>query len=341
MKKRIAFAGVFLLLVFVFSVFAAPAAEEKKMSKKAGKLMTKALEAIKQKQPDQAIDLLNQVVAIEPENPMVRHNLGVLYHEKGMTDEAVTSFEEALRLQPDYLRAQLALRQTLYEAGKNASGQQNFEKANAYLLKLDGLPRPQGENSSLLASAYYVIGYNFFNLKQYEKASEYFGKCQASEGLEKESPGMYANATYFLGMMNHIQGQYGVSTEHFRRYLDLFTGSAARPEFFAQANYFIGANFFRLLEEKMAKGDVGKISEAALEILPYLNTAVENKVPVEDAYVMLGNCHVYLKNYEGAIKAYQQLIELFPQSLQLKNYQVFLLELQKMQQQAANPKKKR
>jgi hypothetical protein len=41
------------------------------------------------------------------------------------------------------------------------------------------------------------------------------------------------------------------------------------------------------------------------------------------------------------VQTYQQLIELFPQSLQLKNYQIFLLELQKMQKQAEKPKKKR
>ena len=85
-------------------------------------------------------------------------------------------------------------------------------------------------------------------------------------------------------------------------------GSETKPEFFTHANYFIGANLFRLLEEKMAKGDVAKMTEAAGEILPYLNTAVEMKIPSEDAYVMLGNCHVYLKEYDKAMQTYQQLM---------------------------------
>lgn len=341
MKKRIAVAGALLLLVFAFAVFSAPAAEAKKPSKKVAKLMAKAQKAIQDNQADQAIDLLQQVVVLEPENAMVRHNLGVLYFDKGLTDQAIASFEEALRLQPDYQNALLALRQALFEAGKSASAKKDYEKADGYLLKLDGLPRPATENKGLLASAHYLLGFNLFNLKQYTKAIEYFGKCQASEGLEKDNPELYANATYFLGMMGYIQGEYEVSNGYFRKYVTLYPEGSAKPEFFAHANYFIGANLFRLLEARLAKGDVSKLAESAGEILPYLKMAVENKLPSEDAYVMLGNCYVYLKEYDNAVQTYRQLIERFPQSPQLKNYQAFLPELEKMRQQAQKPKKKR
>lgn len=341
MKKRIFAGSVFFLLVFVFAVLAAPAEVDKKVAKKAGKLMAKALDAINQKQPDQAIDLLNQVVALTPGNAVVHHNLGVLYFEKGMADQAIGEFEEALRLQNDYQNALLALRQTLFETAKTANGKQDYEKAIAYLQKLVGLTRPETENKNLLASAQYLLGYNFFNLKQYPQAVEFFGKCLANEGLEKDNLELYANATYFQGMITHIQGQYGVSKEYFQKYLALYAGSETKPAFLSHANYFIGANLFRQLEEKMTKGDVAKIAEAAQEILPYLTTAVEMNIPSEDAYVMLGNCHVFLKDYDKAMATYLRLCELFPQSPQLKNYQVFMQELQKMQQQADKQKKKR
>jgi len=338
MKKRIVVVSLLLLLALAA---AAPAADEMKMPKKAAKLMAKAQEAIQQKQPDKAIDLLNQVLALAPENAVVHHNLGVLYFEKGMTDQAIGKFEEALARQADYQHAQLALRQALFEAGKGASGKKEYERANAYLLKLNGLPSPEGENKNLLATAQYLLGYNFFNLQQYPQSLEFFGRCQAGEGLEKDNLELFANATYFIAMINHVQGQYGASNEFFRKYLALYVGGEAKPEFSAHANFFIGANLFRQLEEKMAKGDIAKMGEAAREILPYLITAVEMKIPSEDAYVMLGNCHVFLKEYDKAMAAYQQLCELFPQSPQLENYKVFMKELQKMQQQDQKAKPKR
>jgi len=340
MMKRILIAGT-LLLAFTAAAIAAPEAEEKKMSKTATKLMNKALKAIQEKQPDQAIDLLLQVTAMEPENAMVRHNLGVLYFDKGMTDEAISNFEAALRLQPDYRNAQLALRQALFESGKAASSKQEFEKANGYLLKLEGQPRPEGENRGLLDSANYLLGFNFFSLKQYPRAAEFFTKCQASEGLEKENRDLFANATYFLGMLGHIQAQYEASNVNFRKYLELFAGSETKPEFYVHANFFIGANLFRLLEARLAKGEVAGLAESAAEIMPYLEQGIANKLPSEDAYVMLGNCHVYRKEYDKAIETYQRLIETFPQSQQLKSYEIFLGELKKMQQQAEKAKPKR
>ena len=200
MKKRRFAIGVFLLADFCLRRCWPPRPRpRKKCRKRPAKLMAKALEAIKQKQPDQAIDLLNQVLALAPENAVVHHNLGVLYFEKGMADQAIAKFEEALRLQTDYQNALLALRQALFEAGKSASGKKEYEKANAYLLKLDGLPRPDAENKNLLASAQYLLGYNFFNLKQYPQAIEYFGKCQASRRPGKRQPGTVCQCHLFPG----------------------------------------------------------------------------------------------------------------------------------------------
>jgi len=343
MKKRGFASAVFFLLIFLFAILAAPAESEKKIAKKAGKLMAKALEAINQKQTDLAIDLLNQTLALTPNNAVVHHNLGVMLHQKGLIDEAIASFEKALRLQPDYQHAQLALRQTLFEAGKSASSKQEFEKANGYLLKFRDLPYTYvgKENDTMLAWARYILGFNFFNLKQYPQAQANFELCQAMEGMEKENLGLYANATYFLGLIHSINKQYDNSNVNFKKYLTLFVAMEKKPELYAQANYFIAVNLFQQLEAKLAKGEVAGLAEAAAEIMPYLEEAIANKLPNEDAHVMLGNCHVYRKEYDKALQVYQQLIEAFPQSPQLKSYQVFMQELQKMQKQAEKPKKKR
>lgn len=343
MKKRMIIAGALLLVFAAAAVAAAPAVAEKKMSKKAAKLMTKAEKAIREKQPDQAMDLLKQIVPLEPENAKVRHYMGMLLDQKGQPDEAVASFEEALRLQPDYLNAQLALRQTLFEAGKAANGRQEFEKSNGYLLKLKNLPYAYTgkENDVMLTMTRFFLGFNFFNLKQYPQAQEYFKLCQAAEGLETDNPDLYANATYFLGMIDFIEKRYMDSTDSFKKYLKLYAASEKKPQFHSYASFFVGNNLFLILEGKMAKGEVAGMEAAVAEIIPYFEQAIAEKFPNEDAHVMLGNCHVYRKDYATAVKTYQQLIEAFPQSAQLASYKSFLAKLQEMQQQEQKEKEQK
>ena len=343
MKKHIIIAGA-LLLAFTAAAVASPAGTEtgeKKMSKKAAKLMAKAETAIREKQPDQAMDLLRQIVPLEPENAKVRHYLGMLLDQKGLPDEAIASFEEALRLRLDYLNAQLALRQTLFEAGKAANGKQEYEKSNEYLLKLIGLPYNYTgkENDVMLTMTRFFLGFNFFNLKQYPQAQENFKLCQAMEGLETDNLDLYANATYFLGMIDFIEKRNMDSADNFKKFLKLYATEEKKPQFFAYANFFVGNNLFLILEKKMAKGEVAGMETAVEEIIPYFEQAIADKFPNEDAHVMLGNCHVYRKDYAAAIKTYQQLIEAFPQSAQLENYKSFLAKLQEMQQQEQKEQK--
>lgn len=343
MKKRGFASSVFFLLVFVFMVLAVPAESEKKIAKKAEKLMVKALEAINQKQPDQAIDLLNQVALLTPKNAVVHHNLGVLYFEKGLADQAVGEFEAALLFKPDYQQAQLALRQALFEAGKNASSKQEFDKSNGYLIKLRDLPYVYAgkENDDVLARARYLLGFNFFNLKQYPQAQENFELCQAMEGLEKENLDLYANAIYFLGLIESIKKQYEDANNNFKKYLTLYVAMEKKPELYGQANYFIGSNLYQRLEEKLAKSEVTRMAEEAAEIIPYLEQAITDKVSSEYAHVMLGNCYVYRNEFDKAMLAYQRLIGAFPQSPQLQSYQTYLAELQKKILLEKKTKKKR
>lgn len=341
MKKRVGAFSLFFLLVFVFVLLATPAETEKKMSRKAEKLMAKALDAVNKKQLDQAIGFYRQIIVIEPENAIAHHDLGVLLYKNGQSDEAITNFEVTLRIQKDFQNAMLELRQTLYEAGKNAGSKKEYEKANTYLLKLVELPRPDAENKNMHAWALYLIGCNFFNRKQYDKANEFFIKCQTVEGLEKNDLELYANTTYYLGMLNSIQGQYALSNEYFKKYQALFAGNETKPKEITYSNYFIGSNLSQLLKERIDKGDVSRMTESAREILPYLISAIEMKILSEDAYVLLGNCYVYLDDYDNAVQTYQKLIEFFPQSTQLKNYQTYLAGLKNTQQQVLKQKKKR
>lgn len=341
MKKRIIIACL-LLLVFTAVVVPTPQTveEQKFASKKTRKLFEKAMKTFQEKKIDEAIELLQQVVPLEPENAMVRHNIGVMLHQKGKVDESIASFEEALRLNPHYEHAQLAMRQALFEAGREASANKNFEKANQYLLKLRDLPFFAGKNDNMLIMARYILGFNFFNLKQYPQSQANFEWCIALEGMEMENLDIYANSTYFLGMINTIKKQYDDAIYYFKKYLLLFEAMEKKPELYAQASYLIGSNLFQKLEAKVSKGEMAGVTEASNEIIPYLEKAITDKIPSEDPFVMLGNCYIYRSEIGKAIQTYEKLIEIFPQSPQLQNYKTFIGELQKNQPKEKIKKKK-
>ncbi len=342
MKRHTVIVAAFLLLAFAFVLGAAPAAgDPQKLSKKGEKLMAKFHKAIQEKKAEEALGLIQQVIAVDPGYAVAYHNQGVLLHQKGQVDEAIASFEKALQLQPDYANAQNALRQSLFEAGKAALAAQDFAKSNAYLLKLRDLPFPGADNQAMLAFTRFYLGYNFYNLKQYPQAEENFAACLALPGLEAGSPDLFANATYFMGMISFVKKDHARSVEHFRKYLQLFEGKEQKPEFYPFASFFVGNNLFRLLEAEMAKGQVAGMEAKVAEIIPYLEKAIADKIPSEDAHVLLGNCYVYAKNYDKAIATYQQLLAAYPQSPELASYKSFLEQLQKMQQQELKAKKKR
>ena len=143
MKRHTVIIAALLLLAFAFVLGAAPAAgDAQKLSKKGEKLMAKFHKAIQEKKADEALGLIQQVIAADPGYAVAYHNQGVLLHQKGQVDEAIASFEKSLQLQPDYANAQNALRQSLFEAGKAALAAQDFAKSNAYLLKLKDPPFP-------------------------------------------------------------------------------------------------------------------------------------------------------------------------------------------------------
>jgi serine/threonine protein kinase/Flp pilus assembly protein TadD len=77
-----------------------------------------ALQHCQPPQPDEAIRFLTAAVALRPQSPGARLNLGSAFAQKGRLDEAIGAFRQAAELRPDYVTAYKRLGAALDHKGQ-------------------------------------------------------------------------------------------------------------------------------------------------------------------------------------------------------------------------------
>ena len=98
-----------------------------------------------------------------PKDPVLANKIGIAYHQMMQLDNALKSYQMALRLKPDYLEAMNNLG-TVYYARKS-----HRRAINWYQRALKLAP-----NESRSASIYMNLGTAYFARKQYEEATKSF-----------------------------------------------------------------------------------------------------------------------------------------------------------------------
>jgi len=330
MKKR--FLSLLTIVLFALTINL-PGSAEKKISSKAQKVMKEAFAAIKDRKAEEAVALFQKVIELEPEYAIPYFNIGVIYWQMGKMEEAVGFFENAVKNQPDYDHAVKALHKSLYDLGVKANGAQEYEKSNGYLQRLLARPGIESSDKTIAINAAYVCGVNFYYLRKFSEAIDAFNKCLGFGDLEQESFATFSNIIYFQGMNHHQLSRYGESNKYFLRFLDFYKAGDRTSEFLPQAWFFVGTNLYLELEPKVGAMKEDELAAKAREIEPYFLKAIELKVPIENAHVMLGNLYAYEKNYELAQKTYTELVTFYPQSPDIAKYRVFLEKLGTLIQQ--------
>jgi type IV pilus assembly protein PilF len=109
-----------------------------------------------------ALGKLLEAEKLNPEDPIVHHDLGLCYRAKKRMPDAIVHLEKAIALRPSYSAARNTLGRAYLETGK-------FDKAIAMLNELT--------RDALYATPHYPLanlGEAYFYKQEYNKAIEYF-----------------------------------------------------------------------------------------------------------------------------------------------------------------------
>lgn len=149
---------------------------------------------------DEAIRAFKQSLELNPAQPIVHFNMGVIYGELQQQREAIKSYVEAVRLKQDYPLAYLNLGNAYLDEGKYEKAVEAFRQA----AQLD----------SIAPAAYYNMGVAYIELGQQDLALKSFKEAIR---LQPE----YAAAYYNLGIAYGTAGQNKEAAEAFRQAIRL------------------------------------------------------------------------------------------------------------------------
>ncbi len=147
----------------------------------------------------EAMSEYRRAAQIEPENPGVFYNLGILYEAQGDVERAIGSYRRAIDLGSRVPSASLNLGILHMEAGSLIEAVQWFKKSLR-----------TGETSR----ARYSLGMCYLRMGDVESAMHEIGRAIV---LDPESPDAYNN----LGICYYQLGQYEEAAQQFRRALEL------------------------------------------------------------------------------------------------------------------------
>ncbi len=165
---------------------------------------------------DEAIREYQQALKLEPDNAESFYNLGNAYSNKGMYDEAIREYQQALRLKPDFAEAHVNLGIAYAKKGMYDGAIREYQQALE--IKPD------------FAEAYMDLGIAYDNRGMYDEAIR-----EHQKALEIKPD--FAEAHLNLGAAYAKKGMYDEAIREYQQALEI------RPDF-AEAHYKLGVLYY-------------------------------------------------------------------------------------------------
>ncbi|MCP4155052.1 MAG: tetratricopeptide repeat protein [bacterium] len=235
------------------------------LSKKTRKKLEKAQEAFKKGKKDEAFKLYKAVLEMEPKYAEAHYNLGILLRGNKKIVEAISHFEEAVKLQEDYTVAMNAVGETLYALKKYE------DAAKYYTMYLETLKKGKKEFSKDDIEVVKILANCYRGLNQMDKANGYLAKYVKlkfeQKPLVKTEAKLDAKLAAMLGGFYYGKKDMANAVELYK------IAISTDPEIGAEAYLYLGNSYFFVKDFKSAV----KVFNMYLERYPNAKDAAKIK----------------------------------------------------------------
>ncbi|MDD5065491.1 MAG: tetratricopeptide repeat protein [bacterium] len=237
-----------------------------------------------------AIEKYNQALKMQPDFLEILVNLGNSYLETAVYPSAVLNYKKALEKEKNYFPALLGLER----AYRNSGDVQNARKVSEQLEKL------KGQDPQL----YYKLGLSLEANKKFNEAIEEYKKAlQLNPGF-KPAKNRLANAHYKKGVVLFNAKQYSESRDEFQNALRY------NPSFFDaqdKIDYLESLKYINTAGDQYERGEYDKAIES-------YKMALKTYRDMKELYLNLANIYIIKKDFRNAEKILNEGIRNFPQS---------------------------
>jgi tetratricopeptide (TPR) repeat protein len=313
----------------------------KPQSKDALKKMEKAEKALKNKDYDAALAFYNEVIQLEPNYAPAYFTIAQLQRFKEVYDLALTNYEKALAISPDFSQALNEYVRTLMTLSQKAIDGRDLQKADIYYEKILNIKNIETTHPQEMQHSAYQLGSINYNQQDFNKSIAAFERYLAIPEIEKTAPSKSALAKYMLGINYSRLAQPNKANPYLEQFISGPHDETTTP-WLPLSYYLLANNNYLVLDKQIQQikdektGDnlskfnrIADAAKASTGIQPNCAKAIELKPDLEEAYVLLGNYYFFCQDFNNALKSYNDLIAKFPDSPDIANYKAFLLSIDK------------
>lgn len=212
------------------------------------KLIEKAEKSLKSNEFEKALESYNKALELAPEYGPVYLGIAHVQVAQKKMDEAIVNLEKALQFDPESAYVKQYYAKILFNAAREALGQQVVNKANDCFIKLVAIPGIAALEPKLTVESLYQIGNIFASKQVFDKSNEYFQKVLDTPDMATTDPGLVFHVAYKIGINYYSLQKFAESNTFLEKVITTAGAETINPKAYATAHYLVGLNASQLKE---------------------------------------------------------------------------------------------